>query len=99
MKAEVSDTGAKSGWTFLSNHLHVIFYLNRNPQAVLREVALAVGITERAVQRIVSDLEAAGYLEKVREGRRNHYRIVGKKNLRHPLEAHHTLGELLQLLK
>ena len=72
--------------------------LYRNPERVLREVALEVGITERAVQRIVAELEKAGAITRHREGRRNRYQINGELRLRHPLERHATLGDLLQLL-
>ena len=84
-----------STWTFLTNHSHVLVCLTRKPEARLRDVADRVGITERAVQRIVSDLESAGVLEKVRVGRQNHYRIHLESPLRHPLEADRTVGDLL----
>ena len=85
-------------WTFFTNHGHVMVCLMRNPEQPLREVALAVGITERAVQRIISDLEAAGYLIREREGRRNKYEMHPELRLRHPLEQHCTLGALLQVV-
>lgn len=88
-----------SGWTFLTNHAHVLLCLSRNPDQPLREVALAVGVTERAVQRIVSDLEAEGYLVRERLGRRNHYEINDSQPLRHPLENRHSIGEILRLLE
>lgn len=86
------------GWTFLTNHTHVLLCLFRNPDERLRDVALAVGITERMVQRIVSELAEAGYLQITKEGRRNHYRVNARLRLRHPLESHHTIGELLTTL-
>lgn len=82
-------------WTFFTNHAHVMVCLARNPDQPLREVALAVGITERAVQRIVADLEQAGYLERLRSGRRNRYQMFPGTPLRHPLEAHRSIGDLL----
>ena len=82
-------------WTFLSNHGHVLICLARDPEARLRDVALAVGITERAVQKIVSDLEEAGVVERVRDGRRNRYLLFLDKPLRHPIEAHRSVGALL----
>jgi len=85
-------------WTFLSNHGHVLVCLARDPEARLRDVALAVGITERAVQKIVSDLEEAGVVERVRDGRRNRYRLFPDRPLRHPIEAHRTIGALLAML-
>ena len=87
----------KSAWTFLSNHSHVLICLDLNPEATLREVALTVGRTERAVQRIVADLEAEGILIRERQGRRNAYRITKDLPLRHPVESHRTIGELLAL--
>ena len=84
------------GWTFLSNHTHVLVCLARNPDQVLREVAQQVGITERAVQRIVAELEAAGVIRRERQGRRNRYFLNLHAPLRHPLERHCTVGELLR---
>jgi hypothetical protein len=92
------DLGTSSGWTFLTNHTHVLLCLFRNPDERLRDVAVAVGITERMVQRIVSELAEAGYLQITKEGRRNHYRVNSRLRLRHPLESHHTIGELLTTL-
>lgn len=85
-------------WTFLTNHTHVLLCLSRYPGDTLREVATRVGITERAVQRIVRDLEEAGVVTRERQGRRNTYHLQRGAALRHPLEAHHTVGELLELL-
>jgi predicted transcriptional regulator len=82
-------------WTLLSNHGHVLVCLARDPEARLRDVALAVGITERAVQKIVSDLEDAGVVQRVRDGRRNRYRLFVDQPLRHPIEAHRNIGALL----
>jgi hypothetical protein len=85
-------------WTFLSNHAHVLVCLAGDPSARLRDVAVAVGITERGVQKIVADLEAAGVLKRFREGRRNRYEINRGVALRHPLESHETVGTLLRLV-
>lgn len=87
------------GWTFLTNHAHVLLVIARDPDVRLRDVALAVGITERAVQVIVTELEQAGYLTRSRVGRRNHYQLHPHLPLRHPLERDHTIGELLHLLQ
>lgn len=89
---------ASPGWTFLSNHAHVLLLIARDPATKLRDVATQVGITERAVQRIVADLEAAAYLERERTGRRNHYRIHPELPLRHPIESHTEVGALLRLI-
>lgn len=85
-------------WTFLTNHAHVLAVLHSDPEKVLREVALEVGITERAVQRIVQELEEGGFIERERVGRKNHYRVRADRPLRHPIEAHRTIGELLELI-
>lgn len=88
-----------SSWTFFSNHSHVLFCLAAEPQQTLREVAAKVGITERAVQRIVAELEAAGVLERHRDGgRQNTYRINRRVPLRHPLEAHCKIGDLIDVV-
>src|SRR3712207_5766339 len=85
-------------WTFLTNHAHVLLCIARDPGARLRDVADDVGITERAAQRIVGELVAAGYLEREREGRRNRYRVHRELPLRHPLEREHAIGEILAVL-
>ncbi len=95
----MSMTEGRTGqWTFLTNHAHVLLCIARNPDVRLRDIALAVGITERAVQVIIVDLEQAGYLTRSRVGRRNHYRLHGDLPLRHPLERMHEVGELLAVL-
>lgn len=86
-------------WTFLSNHGHVLVALASDPNARMRDVALSVGITERAVQLIVRDLHQAGYLEVQRVGRRNTYRVVTTRPLRHPLEQHANIGDFLSVLR
>jgi hypothetical protein len=85
-------------WTFLSNHAYVLIELHANPEQVLREVASKVGITERAVQRIVHELEEEGYLTRERVGRRNRYRLMAGKSLRHPLASRQTIDSLVQLM-
>lgn len=89
---------AARGWTFLTNHAHVLLVLTSSPGMRLRDVADAVGITERAAQRIVAELEAAGYLTRIRVGRRNEYRVHPDLPLRHPLEAAHPVRRLLEVL-
>jgi len=85
-------------WTFFSNYGHVLVCLARNNKARLRDVAEAVGITERAVQKIVKDLEQAGYVTIRKQGRCNRYRINRRKALRHGLESHVTVSRLLALV-
>lgn len=82
-------------WTFLTNHSHVLVCLVRDPTARLRDVAHRIGITERAVQKIILDLETARVLRRTREGRRNRYEIQLDLPLRHPVEAHCTIFDLL----
>jgi DNA-binding MarR family transcriptional regulator len=84
-------------WTFLTNHAHVLLAIAREPTARLRDVAEAVGITERAAQAIVADLEAAGYLRRERVGRRNQYTVNPAGRFRHPVEADRSIGDLLNL--
>lgn len=85
-------------WTFLSNHGHVLLCLAEDQDVVLREVATRVGITERAVQNIVRDLEAIGAIRIEREGRRNHYVVNRDLNMRHPIESHRQVGDLLDFV-
>jgi DNA-binding MarR family transcriptional regulator len=82
-------------FTFLTNHSHVLICLQKDPMIRMREVALRVGITERAVQRIIRELEAAGIVERYRDGRRNRYQINAHHPLRHPVECHRSVEELL----
>lgn len=82
-------------WTFLTNHAHVLLCLAREPDVRMRDVADLVGITERAVQRIVADLEEAGYLARMRRGRRNRYKVRTDLPLRHPIERHQRVSALL----
>jgi len=94
-----SDHGATGAhWTFFTNHAHVLFVLAQQPDLRLRDVADEVQITERAAQRIVRDLEEAGYLRVEKAGRRNHYVIHTRLSLRHPVEAHCSVADLLQLV-
>lgn len=85
-------------WTFFTNHAHVLLCITNDSDVRLRDIADRVGITERATQRIVGELVDAGYLERVREGRRNSYRLNADRPLRHPLEQDHSIGEVLEVL-
>jgi hypothetical protein len=85
-------------WTFLSNYAHVLVCLAENPEARLRDVAERVGITERSAQRLITHLDGAGILTRVRQGRRNSYYIDTNAHLRHPIEESCTVGELLRLV-
>ncbi len=92
VQLEVQHSGR---WTFLTNHTHVLVCLWHDPRQRLRDVADRIGISERAVQGMVRDLVEAGILRRSREGRGNVYSICLDARLRHPLESHATVGELL----
>lgn len=89
---------AEPEWTFLTNHAHVLLCIAKDPDVRMRDVAELVGITERAVQRIVAELEEAGYVERIRNGRRNRYEVRGNLPLRHPIERHERVSSLLALV-
>jgi DNA-binding MarR family transcriptional regulator len=91
-------TAPSPGWTFLSNHGHVLVSLAADPDLRMKDIAARVGVTERAVQMIVSDLEQAGYVVRDRIGRRNRYTVVKQKRFRHPLEQHVRVGDFLDLV-
>jgi DNA-binding IclR family transcriptional regulator len=86
------------GWTFVTNHTQVLLCIARDPGVRLRDVAQQVGITERAAQRIVAELVDAGFLERHRVGRRNHYRLNRDRSMRHPAQHGQDVGALLDLL-
>jgi len=86
-------------WTFLTNHAHVLWCIYREPETRIRDLAQSVGITERMVQRIIYDLAAAGYVSIEKQGRRNIYRLHADRPLRHPLESHCQVGQMLDLLR
>lgn len=88
-----------AAWTFLTNHSHVLICLSMDPEMRLRDVAARVGITERAVQKIVAELEEGGVLTRTKVGRRNRYRIRAGKRLRHPVEGHRKVGDLLDMVR
>lgn len=85
-------------WTYFTNHTHVLVYLALHGDAPLKDVATAIGITERAVQKIIVELELAGVLIKDRIGRRNTYQLKTSLPLRHPLERHCTIGDVLSVI-
>ena len=95
----VDVVGERPGWTFLTNHAHVLLCLARDPSQRQRDLADQVGITERATQVILGDLERSGYLRRERVGRRNRYVLDLDRPLRHPLESAHTVGEVIDLLR
>ncbi|MFE1248689.1 helix-turn-helix transcriptional regulator [Streptomyces sp. NPDC058735] len=85
-------------WTFLTNHAHVLLCVVKDPEARLRDIADTVGITERAAQRIMTDLVEAGYLERTRQGRRNNYQLHPELPLRHPMDRDTVIGQLVAVL-
>ncbi len=84
-------------WTFLTNHAHVLIHLHAHPDARVRDLAEAVGITERSVMNILGDLEEGGYVTRTRVGRRNEYRVHSRLKFRHPAEASQPVGKLLTI--
>jgi DNA-binding MarR family transcriptional regulator len=89
----------QSGWTFLTNHFHVLACLSRDSELRIRDIADLIGITERATVQILSQLEASGYVTKTKVGRRNHYTVHGELPLRHPLNNERQVGELLRVME
>jgi predicted transcriptional regulator len=89
----------RDGWTFVTNHGHVLVCLAADPEVLVRDVAATVGITERAVQQIIGDLVEAGVVAKVRVGRRNHYLVLRERPLRHVVESGVTVGRFVDLMR
>lgn len=97
-KGAVGTDDERPSWTFFTNHGHVLVCLAGDPELRTRDVAEMVGITERSAQGIIGDLVDAGFVTRIKEGRRNRYEVHGELALRHPLEREHTVGELLGTL-
>ena len=93
-----SEQTSALGWTFVTNHTQVLLCIAREPDIRLRDIADAVGITERAAHRIVSELVDEGYVVRERQGRRNRYQVRTKLPLPHPLAEEHEVGDLLEVL-
>lgn len=85
-------------WTFLTNHAQVLICIANNPRSTAKQIADTVGITERAVQRILDDLDESGYITRSREGRKNIYTIHLDRPMRHPAQHGHSISKLLALL-
>jgi hypothetical protein len=95
----VSDPGSSGGsWTLLTGHGHVLVEIARNPEARVRDIGAVVGLTDRTVQAIVADLEAAGYLTRSRTGRRTRYTVNHDSLFRHSAQEGLRVGPLLDLL-
>lgn len=89
----------KPGWTFLTNHSHVLLCIAEDPEARGRDIAERVGITERSAQNIIRELIEGGYLSREKVGRRNRYTVHARRPLRHPIERDHQVAELLRLVE
>lgn len=89
---------SSAGWTFLTNHGHVLICIAKNPDVRISEIADLVGIGERAAQRIVGDLAGAGYVTRIKVGRRNRYTVDGRLPLRHPLQQERNVRQLIHAL-
>ena len=88
----------KGEWTFLTNHGRVLAYIAKKPQSTTQEIAQEAGITLRAVQKIITELEAGGYIARHKEGRCNRYSVYSEMPMRHPLEREHAVGDILQAM-
>ena len=97
MTDPLPDDHRQRTWTFLTNHAHVLLVVRHDPKARLQDIARAVGVTTRAVQLILHDLEVEGYVERTKVGRRNEYVVLGG-SLRHPLEQGRAVEDLLAAL-
>lgn len=90
---------AKANWTFLTNHARVLLCIAQEPGARIRDVARLIGLTERSVQRILTDLTEAGYVSRIHQGRRNHYVVHSDIPFRRPTEQCHQVSTLLGLMQ
>jgi hypothetical protein len=91
------DVASRPQWMFLSNHAHALLYLAQHPDARLRDIADAVGITERFTHTVVSDLIETGYLTVSKQGRRNTYHVNDDLTFRHPLEQGARISSLIEI--
>jgi predicted MarR family transcription regulator len=98
LAVQKTDAPEPGGWTFLSNHAHVLLCIARDPDTRVRDIAQVVGITERAAQRILAELIAEGYATSTKVGRRNRYEVNPAGQLRHPFFRHLSVGPLLEML-
>ena len=90
---------SRDSWTFLTNHGPVLVCLAVDPDVLLRDVSSDIGITERAVQQIVADLERSGVILRLRMGRRNRYILRREEPFRHPVEGAVTVGDFVDLVE
>lgn len=94
----VHEPGRDARWTFLTGHGHALIVIARDPTVRLRDIAAALGVTERTAQAIVNDLADADYLTRTRVGNRSRYAVVADRPFRHPVERDHAVGELIEVL-
>jgi hypothetical protein len=85
----------KGQWTFLSNHGRVFVFIAKHPRSTMEAISREVGLSQRGVQKIIAELELAGYVAHRREGRSNLYNVHPESPMRHPLEREHAVGEML----
>lgn len=85
-------------WTFITNHGLVLVYIARHPRSTARDIASAVNVTERAVHRVITDLEAEGYIERRRVGRNNEYQVKSQTQLRHDIISDVMVEDFLDML-
>jgi len=85
-------------WTFITNHALVLSFVSRHPMITAHELALEVGISERAIRRIIAELQDAGYITKEKEGRRVRYHVEHHAPLRHKTQRDKAVGELLKVI-
>jgi predicted transcriptional regulator len=90
--------GLMSQWTFLTNHALVLNILARYPLITANEISSKIGVTERAVRRIIADFDKEGYIVKGKEGRRVRYKINSRMPLRHKTQVDKAVGDLLGVL-
>ncbi|MEV7730150.1 winged helix-turn-helix domain-containing protein [Streptomyces sp. NPDC087917] len=90
--------GTRTSWTFVTHHARILAMLLGDPELRMRDMAETCQITERAVRSVIADLEGAGYLTRVRHGRRNHYQVTGGTRFRHSAEGPHEIAPLIRLL-
>lgn len=86
-------------WTFFTNHSHVLFLLDMMPEATVLEISTKVGITERAARRIIAELSEDNFIKIKKNGRKNAYKINGKKHLKHPVEKACSIDRLINFIK
>ena len=88
----------KGQWTFLTNHGRVFVYIAKYPKSTTEVISREVGLSQRGVQKIIAELEKAGYVARRKEGRCNRYIIHPELPMRHRLERDHAVGDLLMAL-